>query len=99
MGLFGGKSRIDEGYDKFKATPGAVLLDVRSTGEFAGGHLPGAINLPLDKVPSIAFPKSTPLFVYCQSGARAGSAVSWLKGSGYAAENLGGIMSYHGPVE
>jgi len=98
MGIFGG-SNIGKGLDDFHATPGAVLIDVRSEGEYAGGHIPGSINVPLDRIQSIDVPKETPLFVYCASGARSSSACSWLNGNGYDAVNIGGLMGYHGELE
>jgi len=38
---------INKGLEEFKSTPGAVLVDVRELDEFASGHIPGAVNLPL----------------------------------------------------
>lgn len=53
-----------------------MLLDVRSEGEYAEGHLEGSVNIPPNKPAGIDPPKETPLFVYCLSGARAGRAVT-----------------------
>ncbi len=64
---------INAGVEEFRATPGARLVDVRTPGEYAGGHIPGAVNVPLQQISAIASEvpdKSTPLFVYCMSGAR-----------------------------
>ena len=59
-----------------------------------------SINLPLDQLESIHYSKDTPLFVYCRSGARSGRGVEYLKRAGYEkAENIGGIITYHGPME
>ena len=89
--------------DKLKAAreiPGAVILDVRSAAEYAGGHVPGAVNVPLNQIPAMDRPKDAPLFLYCRSGARSGQAARLLQGSGYTrVTNIGGIISYHGPVE
>lgn len=62
-----------------------TLLDVRSPGEFAGGHLPGALNLPLGElVERLAdVPRDRPVVVHCQTGARAAIAASVLLASGY----------------
>lgn len=38
---------INAGVEEFRATPGARLIDVRTAGEYAGGHIPGAVNVPL----------------------------------------------------
>lgn len=65
----------------------AILIDVRSPGEFASGYIDGAISLPLGNIGqtiSAAVPdKSAAIIVYCRSGARSGSAKSILTGLGY----------------
>ena len=79
------------------------MIDVRTAGEYAGGHIPGAVNVPLQQIGAIASEvpdKSTPLFVYCMSGARSQQAVGALKQMGYTdARNIGGIGSWRGDVE
>ena len=73
---------------------GALVIDVRSPGEFNAGHLPNAVNLPVDEI-DITLPgrlkdKNRVLLLYCQSGMRSGMARSRLAGLGYAhAFNLG----------
>jgi len=73
---------------------GALVIDVRSPAEFNSGHLPNAINLPLNEI-EIALPrrvkdKNQLLLLHCQSGMRSGVARKKLKGMGYAnAFNLG----------
>ena len=94
---------IDEGVELFRATPGAVLLDVRNENEYADGHIPGSINLPLMQIPKISEiveDLDTPLFVHCLSGGRSGKAVAFLKEQGYTnAVNIGGIKAYTGEKE
>ena len=94
---------IDAGVEQCRQTPGALLLDVRTEGEYAEGHIPGAKNLPLQSlegIASVAPAKDTPLFLYCRSGARSGQATSQLQRMGYTrVTNIGGIMSYQGKVE
>ena len=89
--------------DKLKAArevPGAVILDVRSAVEYAGGHVPGTVNVPLNQVPTLDMPKDTPLFLYCQSGARSARGCRALEKLGFTrVANLGGILDYKGPVE
>ena len=53
-------------------------------------------NLPLSELEQISYAKTTPLFVYCHSGARSSQACRYLKQKGYQAENIGGIVSYRG---
>ena len=72
----------DEGAKIFKETPGAVLLDVRSAGEYCSGHIPGSLNLPLDEIDracDVVPDKNTPIFFCCLSGGRASSAERNLK--------------------
>ncbi len=94
---------IDQGLEACRATPGAVLLDVRTPEEYAEGHIPGGRNVPLqrlDAVESAVKSKDTPLFVYCLSGARSRQAVSMLRSRGYTnVQNIGGISAYSGKVE
>ncbi len=94
---------INHGVQEFKATEGAVLLDVRTAQEYREGHIPGSQNLPLqelDKIISVAENKDTALYVYCYSGARSRQAVSYLQHMGYPnVNNIGGISAYRGNME
>lgn len=66
---------------------GARLVDVRSPGEFAGGHITGAINIPVDQLPNrIAEigPPDTAVVLYCASGMRSARAAAVLKAKGFA---------------
>lgn len=96
--LFHWGNSLEEGLLHFRETPGAVLLDVRSPKEYAEGHIPGAVNLPVERIEEISFPRSVPLFLYCYSGARSSHACAWLAGHGYSASNIGGIANYHGKL-
>ncbi len=64
-----------------------ILLDVRTPGEYSGGRIEGAINLPLDdvveKVEEIIPDKQSTVFVYCLSGSRSVDAVSEMIKLGY----------------
>ncbi len=103
MSLFGKKDRlfdINEGVDLCRQTPGAELVDVREADEYAAGHVPGAVNVPLSAIDGITLPKETPLFVYCLRGSRAKKAVEQLVRMGYKnVQSIGGISQYKGPVE
>lgn len=67
------------------AASGVRLVDVRSVGEYEGGHIPGAQNVPLDQLQSVAsqWDKNAPVLVYCQTGARSAEAVTMLQGLGF----------------
>ena len=74
----------------------AVLLDVRTPEEHKSGYLEGAVLLPLaeleSKISSKVSDKNTPVYIYCRSGRRAGTAVETLKAMGYTdLHNLGGL--------
>ena len=65
---------------------GAALVDVRSPGEFSGGHIPGAVNIPVDEVEQRAGEigaGSRPVVVYCRSGARSARAAATLQRLGF----------------
>lgn len=70
---------------------GATIIDVRSKGEFQGGHLKGSINIPLknlsDNLSKIR--KDKPVITCCASGARSGAAKSILKANGFEVYNAG----------
>ena len=94
---------LQAGLEHFRATPGALLLDVREADEYAAGHIPGSLNLPLSAIDTaeIVVPrKDTPLFLYCLAGTRSIQAASRLRQLGYkSVENIGGIRSYRGELE
>ena len=97
--LFTGRPSLEKGLERWRETPDAVLLDVRTPEEYQSGHVPGATNLPLDRLQELDVPKHCPIFAYCLSGARSAQACAWLKRKGYEATNLGGIGGYRGPLE
>ncbi|MFM9877917.1 MAG: rhodanese-like domain-containing protein [Rhodoglobus sp.] len=74
---------------------GAVLIDVRSTGEWNAGHAPEARHVPLDTLETKlgSLPKSTPVVAICASGMRSASAARILSDHGYAASTVSGGMS------
>ena len=94
---------IHQGVEQYNATPGAVLLDVRTPQEYAQGHIPGSKNIPLQTLhdaEGAIQDKGTPLYVYCQSGARSSQAASLLRRMGYTnVTNIGGIAAWRGKVE
>ena len=85
--------------------PDAEILDVRSPGEYAEAHIPGArlINIMSpDFVPSIReLPKDKAYYLYCRSGSRSASACGFMASQGFGElYNLdGGILDWEGPIE
>lgn len=78
--------------------PGAYVLDVRSPGEFAEGHLKGAVNVPVDELeatlPSLPTDRNRDLAVYCRNGLCSARARSVLLKAGFAkVEDLGGLSN------
>lgn len=95
--LFGGKS-VD--FSEL-VKQGAVIVDVRSKGEFAGGHIKGSINIPLPELQNNLgkLKKDKTIITCCASGMRSASAKSLLKSSGYAeVHNGGGWMSLRNKI-
>lgn len=94
---------INRGIEEYASTPGAVLLDVRTSEEYQEGHIPGGVNVPLQslgKGNGLPAKKKVPLFVYCYSGGRSSQAVRILVQMGYEnVKNIGGIAAYTGKVE
>ncbi|MBE0645352.1 MAG: rhodanese-like domain-containing protein [Bacteroidetes bacterium] len=83
----------------------AVVLDVRTPGEFHAGHIPGAINLDMmdfdfaEKVQS--YEKSAPVLLYCRSGNRSYHAGNVMMKLGFAkVYNLAsGLFDWQHPLE
>ncbi|WP_243420883.1 rhodanese-like domain-containing protein [Micromonospora globispora] len=70
---------------------GAHLIDVRSPAEHAAGHIPGAVNVPLDVLRDrLDELPAGELIVYCQVGQRGHTAAMLLRRTGREASNLDG---------
>jgi rhodanese-related sulfurtransferase len=75
---------------------GAIILDVRSKGEFAGGHIKGSVNIPVDQLGSNLdklTDKNKPIITCCASGMRSASAKSILTSKGFLHVYNGGGWS------
>jgi len=68
------------------------LLDVRTPQEFESGHIPGAVNIPVDGLRSRLgeLPRDRKIAAYCQVGQRGYLATRILLQSGFSAANIGG---------
>jgi rhodanese-related sulfurtransferase len=74
---------------------GAQIIDVRTPAEFAGGHIKGAVNIPLDALSKnlSKINKDKPVITCCASGMRSASAKRVLETYGYKAVYNGGGWS------
>jgi NADPH-dependent 2,4-dienoyl-CoA reductase/sulfur reductase-like enzyme/rhodanese-related sulfurtransferase len=74
------------------AMKSSLVLDVRTPEEFRAGHLPDAVNIPVDELRSRLgeLPRDRELTVYCQVGQRGYLATRILQQSGFSATNVGG---------
>jgi phage shock protein E len=72
---------------------GATIIDVRSKGEFDGGHINGSINIPVEQIVNNLNKlkdKNKTIITCCASGMRSAVAKNTLKAKGYAAVYNGG---------
>lgn len=83
-----------EGLDRL----GSVhLIDVREPDEYADGHVPGAVLVPLGSVPAadLSQYRGSTLYVICKSGGRSMRACEFLADAGFDVVNIaGGIMAW-----
>lgn len=64
---------------------GAVIIDVRSAGEFDQGKIPGSINIPVDRIPINSErikAMNRPVIFCCTSGDRSNQAIQLMKQKG-----------------
>jgi rhodanese-related sulfurtransferase len=79
----------------FDRAPGSVLLDVREPEEFAAGHAPGAVNVPMRLLTPPRLPEGRPVLCICRSGNRSGRVAEVLVASGIDARNVtGGMLAW-----
>lgn len=75
-----------------------MIIDVREKNEYAGGHIPGAKNIPLGELDQ--FKGTGKIYVVCQSGMRSKQGATLLNSKGCDAINLkNGMIGWNGPVE
>ena len=98
--IFGSKPKNYENLDgntfktRYQSAPKAVLLDVRTAGEFAGGSIKGATNLDVSssqfQQAIKTMDKDQEYFLFCRSGNRSGAACDMMSSEGFKAYNLAG---------
>ena len=71
---------------------GAQIIDVRTMGEYQGGHIKGSVNIPLQNLRNdlSKIKKDLPVITCCASGMRSASAKSILKSNGFTEVHNGG---------
>ena len=81
---------VDELAERLRG--GARLIDVREPHEYSGGHVPGAVSVPLATVPDHIelFGGEGPVYVICQSGGRSRRACEFVEAHGIDAVNVEG---------
>ena len=93
MGIFNNLFAAKEKTDfKELVKQGALIIDVRTAGEYGSGHIPGSVNIDLEKVNSSVQSlkkMNKPMIAVCRSGNRSGVAVNILKAAGVEAYNGG----------
>lgn len=76
----------------------AIIVDVRPMDRFRSGHIPMAVNLPIEKIEQgeVNFPKNRTLIVYCDSGGASIQAARFLSEMEYKVINcIGGLKNYN----
>lgn len=81
----GGVKNVDSAGLTASQEKGAQVIDVRSQGEFELGHIPGAVNVPVDTLQSAAanWDRNATYVVYCATGSRSAEAVQIMTGLGF----------------
>lgn len=94
----------DEAQVLMQQTQDYLILDVRSPEEFTEGHIPHAINIPMERfgeAPPQELPdRNQTIFVYCVKGIRSMNVANRLAHMGYKnIVEMGGIQDWHGAIE
>ena len=81
-----------EDIEKISQDKRVIRLDVRTKMEYAGGHVDGFVNIPVDELRDHLdeISQSRPVYVMCQSGLRSYIACRILSGYGYECYNFAG---------
>ncbi len=99
----GGIEDVDAAGVQKAIDAGAQVVDVRTAGEFQMGHIPGAINVPVDVLDAqvASWDKNATYVIYCATGERSITAMEIMKSLGF--ENLkhfaAGIVAWQGELQ
>jgi rhodanese-related sulfurtransferase len=89
--------KLESSHHRQLVAQGALLLDVRTHAEFHEGHVPHAVNLPVQELAGRLHevgPTSRPIVVYCRSGGRSAQAAQLLTRAGYTVRDLGPMHAW-----
>lgn len=92
-------THTDQPVNDYQAVVGTtgLLIDVREPHEFAEGTLPGAVNIPLDEIPTrlTEFDQSRRVVFLCRSGGRSAHAAAQLTAAGFSdvVNLVGGMLA------
>jgi rhodanese-related sulfurtransferase len=80
-----------------------TVVDVREPHEFAAGHIPNALNIPMSSFDPEDVPQGKPVVFICQAGARSRNALNKARASGrddvrHFAQGMNGWRSHDGAV-
>ena len=80
-----------------------TVVDVREPHEFASGHIPNALNMPMSSFEPGELPQGKPVVLICQSGGRSRNALNRTRAMGrddvrHFAGGMNGWRSHNGPV-
>jgi rhodanese-related sulfurtransferase len=83
---------ISIGYVAQALTDGATVVDVREAGEYAEGHVPGVVHIPMGQLPSRIheLDADQPVYVICASGNRSAAMSEHLAAAGFQTASVAG---------
>jgi len=96
---------MNEGLELMKKDSNFILLDVRTLEEYKAGHIPSAVQLTNETftkqdAEKLLKDKNQTIYCYCRSGRRSKQSSQKLVNFGYTnVIEIGGIISYSGPIE
>jgi len=99
----GGITNVDAAGAQAAIDKGAQVIDVRTAGEYQMGHVPGAVNTPVDQLEAAAqsWDRNAAYVVYCATGQRSATAVEIMRSLGFKniAHMNAGIQAWPGQLE
>ncbi len=88
---------VSQSHHRQLVAQGALLLDVRTPAEYREAHVPHALNVPVQELPTRLHelgPTNRPIVVYCLSGGRSAQATQLLTRAGYTVRDIGPMHAW-----